>query len=460
MVLLLMIGNLRGIRESSRIFGIPAYAFILAIISMLIVGFAKVKAGYVPPEPAIKSIGEPITTILLLRAFSSGCTALTGVEAVSNAVPNFKEPSQKNAKVVLGLLGIISFIIFGGTSFLATLYHAVPNFNTTVVSQIAYQVFGKTFMYYAVQVMTAIILTMAANTAFSGFPTLLSLIARDGYAPRQLAKRGERLNFSNGIILLSVAATFFVIKYKAETHLILPMYAVGVFVSFTLSQSGMFIKWAREKSKGWRHKALINGIGAFVTFSISIVIGITKFEHGAWIVCILIPLFIFFMLFTRSHYKKMAIELSLSTSELEAELKSVDVTEHIIVLIDSLNKASLKAINYAKHISSSDKNLTAFHVSLNDSATQRLSDKWRECNLNIPLVIEKAPYRDIMSILMEFIESRELNTKPGDMITIVMPQFVMRHWWDNIFHTQTALFIKRKLLHDRHIAIVTVPYVL
>lgn len=462
LIFVMTIGNLRGMRDSSRMFGVPTYLFIISILVMIITGIFKVYIlGYVPQAVSEipKATGD-ITLFLFLRAFSSGCTALTGVEAVSNGIPNFKEPSQKHAKAVLGLLGLFSFLIFGGTSFLATLYHAVPNYNTTVVSQIASQVFGKTFMYYMVQVTTAIILTMAANTAFSDFPTLLSLIARDGYAPRQFTKRGERLSFSNGIILLSIAAAFFVIKYKAETHLILPMYAVGVFISFTLSQFGMFIKWVKEKSKGWGHKAVINGIGAVVTFCISIVIGITKFQHGAWIVCVLIPLFVSFMLFTRSHYKKMANELSLSVSEFEAELKAIDVTEHVIVLIDSLNKASLKAISYAQRISGTNKNITAFHVSLNDSATQKLEDKWRECNLDIPLVIEKAPYRDIMSILMEFIESRELNTKPRDMITIVMPQFIVRHWWDNIFHTQTALFIKSKLLHDSHIAIVTVPYVL
>jgi amino acid transporter len=462
LILIMTIGNLRGMRESSRIFGIPTYLFIFSILLMIITGIFKVYVlGYTPHAVAeIPKAAGDITLFLFIRAFSSGCTALTGVEAVSNGVPNFVEPSQKHAKIVLILLGVLSFLIFGGTSFLATLYHTVPNFNTTVVSQIASQVFGNTFMFYAVQVTTAVILTMAANTAFSGFPTLLSLIARDGYAPRQFTKRGERLNFSNGILLLSVAAVFFVIRYKAETHLIMPMYAVGVFVSFTLSQSGMLVKWVREKSRGWRHKAFINGLGALVTLCISVVIGVTKFVHGAWIVFILITLFVIFMLITRAHYAKVAKKLSLDKNEVEKELRAVDVTEHVIVLIDSLNKASLKAINYAKHIAGTDKNLTVFHVSLNEAVTNRLSDKWKECGLDITLIIEKAPYRDIMSPLMKFIESRELNAKPSDMITIVMPQFVVRHWWDNIFHTQTALFIKRKLLHDRHIAIVTVPYVL
>lgn len=462
LILLMTIGNLRGIRESSRIFGIPTYLFIFSMIAMIVTGIFKIYVLGYTPHTAInipRATGD-ITLFLFIRAFASGCTALTGIEAVSNGIPNFAEPSQKNAKSVLELLALFVLLIFGGTSFLATEFNAVPSLDRTVISQIASQVFGiGSFMFFMVQITTAIILTMAANTAFSGLPLLLSLIARDGYAPKQFAKRGERLSFSNGIILLTIASSMLTIIFKGETHLLLPLYAVGVFISFTLSQWGMFIRWTKEKGPNWKYKALINGLGAVVTFLIVIVIGITKFYHGAWIVCILIPAIVIGMLGTKSHYTKVAKQLSLSRDEIEREVKSVTKSEYVIVLIDSLNKASFKAINYARHISNNN-NLTAFHVSLDDCAADKLKTKWLECGLDIPLAVTSAPYRDIMDPLMDFIESEEHASIKGDMITIVMPQFIVSNWWDNIFHNQTAFFIKQKLMHDRHIAIITVPYVL
>jgi amino acid transporter len=463
LILIMTIGNLRGIRESSRIFGVPTYLFIFSILALIITGIYKVYfLGYTPQSVSsetFKATGD-ITLFLFIRAFASGCTALTGVEAVSNGIPNFKEPSQKNAKIVLELLALFVLLIFGGTSFLATKFHAVPNYDKTVISQIASQVFGNTsFMFYMVQITTAIILAMAANTAFSGFPLLLSLIARDGYVPRQFAKRGERLSFSNGIIILAIAASILIVIFKGETHLLMPLYAVGVFISFTLSQTGMLVKWTRERSGNWKHKAFINGLGALITFTIAIIIGITKFQHGAWIVCILIPIFVFCMMKTKSHYVKVAKQLSLSKDEIENEMNAVKPSEYIIVLIDSLNKASFKAINYARRISNNS-NLVAFHASIDDKAAEKLKAKWKECGLDIPLIIKPAPYRNIMDPLMEFIESEEHASMKGDMVTIVMPQFVVCHWWDNIFHNQTAFFIKQKLMHDRHIAIITVPYVL
>lgn len=455
-ILILTLGNLRGIRESSRMFGIPTYLFILSAIILIITGIVKVYIlGYSPQTLSqIPQVTGDATIFLILRAFASGCTALTGVEAVSNGIPNFKEPSQKHAKTVLILLALVVLIIFGGTSFLATLYHAVPNPDMTVVAQIATQVFGaNNFMFYILQATTAIILIMASNTSFSDFPLLLSLVAKDGYAPRQFCKRGDRLSFSNGIGLLAIASSALIIIFKGDTHLLLPLYAIGVFTSFTLSQSGMFIKWIREKTPGWRHKAFINGLGAIVTLITVIVIGITKFLLGAWIVFILIPILILTMLKVKSHYTEIAQQLSLSTDELPGDVE----VKHVIVPLDNLNKASLKAINYAKCLSD---DVIAFHTSISDEDSERLRSKWKTYNLQVPLVIKTSPYRDIVKPLLSFIKSEEHASRPGDLITIVMPQFVVKEGWQNILHNQTALFIRRRLMKDRNIAVVTVPYVL
>lgn len=457
-IFILAIGNLRGIKDSSRLFGVPTYLFIVSCLIMIGTGIFKVAVLKQSPNLVheIPTATGNITIFLILKAFSGGCTALTGVEAVSNGIPNFKDPAQKNAKKVLALLALIVFLIFGGMSYLASLYHAVPNHEVTVIAQIADQVFGKSFMFYSVQITTALILIMAANTAFSDFPLLLSLISKDGYAPKQLSRRGERLNFANGIKLLSLAAAFLIIIFNGSTHALIPLYAVGVFTSFTLSQSGMCLKWFREKTDGWKHKAFVNGFGALVTLVTVIIISVSKFKDGAWIVCILIPIFVLIMVRIKAHYNTLAKELSLSI-EREKPLSSTDAPiEHVIVLVDNLNQASLKAINYAKRLSD---NVVAFHISVDKDETEKLQDKWNKYNPNIPLITKYSPYRDIVKPLQDFIESEEHASQPGDNVTIVMPQFVVKKWWHNILHTQTAMLLRRKLMMDRHIVLITVPYV-
>lgn len=455
-ILILTLGNLRGVKESSRIFGIPTYLFLLSALSLIVVGIFKVYVLGDTPQGLIKipEVTGDISIFLILRAFAGGCTALTGVEAVSNGIPNFRDPSQKNAKRVLMLLGLVVLVIFGGTSFLATLYHAVPTSDITVIAQIATQVFGaNNFMFYILQATTAIILIMASNTSFSGFPLLLSLISKDGYVPRQFGKLGDRLSFSNGITFLGIASAVLVVLFNGETHLLLPLYAVGVFTSFTLSQTGMLLKWFRGKTAGWKHKALINGLGAVVTFITVVIIGATKFMLGAWIVFILIPVLIFAMLKVKSHYSEIARQLSLISDELPGKVE----VRHIIVPIDTLNKASFKALNYARCLSN---DVVAFHTSVNDECSEKLKQKWTDYGIQVPLVIKSSPYRDIVSPLLAFIKSEEHASKSGDLVTVVMPQFIVRNWWHNILHNQTALIIKRRLMKDRNIAVITVPFVL
>jgi amino acid transporter len=460
MILFMTIGNLRGMKDSSRMFGIPTYLFIFTVGVMIVTGIFKVNVlGYKPPTAQeILPVTGNLTMFLFLRAFASGCTALTGVEAVSNGIPNFREPSQKNAKMVLTLLAFVVLFIFGGLSYLTTLYHAVPSESKTVISQIGVQVFGTGPLFYLLQGTTALILVMAANTAYTDLPLLLSLIARDGYAPRQFAKRGKRLSFSNGIILLCIFASILIIVFRGDTNSLLPLYAVGVFISFTLSQSGMFLKWFREKTPGWRHKAVINGLGALVTLFTVTIIAITKFKHGAWIVCILIPSLVYIMLRIRVHYNKVAKQLKLSLEDIPTHIAAAFNDENrVIILVESLNKSFLKALNYSRHLS---KNVIAFHVSTDVESGEKLKAKWEEYNVGVPLVIEYSPYRDVLNPLLSFIKSEEQTTKSGDSVTVVLCQFVITKWWHNILHNQTSLFIRSMLYKERNVSVITIPYII
>lgn len=459
LICILALGNLRGMKESSKIFGTPTYLFIVTIISMIILGLVKVIVFKQTPEPVFNvppSTGASLTFLLFLRAFASGCTALTGVEAVSDGIPNFRDPAQKNAKIVLALLAGIVLVVFGGVSFLATMYKAIPNPHVTVLAQIGMQVFGdNSIMFWVLQLSTALILTLAANTAFADLPLLLSIIARDGYAPRQFAKRGDRLSFSNGILMLALIAIVLVIGFRAETQMLLPLYAVGVFVSFTLSQSGMFMRWFKNKTPGWKHKAVINGTGAFITFCTAIIIIITKFQHGAWVVCLLIPIFALGMMKIKKHYDCVANDLKYEINE--PFRKHEDPANHIIVPIDTFNRSFVKAYNYASIIGD---DVLLFHMSVDKENSEKLINKLAEKNITNPIEIRRAPYRNITKLLFEYISEKEKEMKDGDMITIVMTQFVVHKWWHQLLHNQTSLFLRARLLTKRNIAVVTIPYLL
>jgi amino acid transporter len=461
MILLMTIGNLRGVKESARIFALPTYVFIASMLIMIVVGLMKVYIfGYQPEAivPARNVMGD-ITLLLMIRAFAAGCSGLTGVEAVSNAVPNFAAPAQRTAKRVLMLLALFVLLIFGGTSFMATLYHAQPSYDTTVLSQIAVQVFGNSFMFYILQIATAVILIMAANTSYAGLPMLLSLLARDKYAPRQFSMRGVRLGYSNGIVALSVVAASLVVIYRAETHNLIPLYAIGVFISFSLSQIGMLTRWFKGREKGWIHKAVINGIGAIMTVTAVVSIGYSKMAEGAWIALVLMVILILLMKRTRKHYRDVAEQLHLDVTEIPKEQSFIGIRKHSIVVIDTLNKASLKAINYAEQYGD-DKSLVVFNVAIDDEQGQRLMAKWEECNMKLPLIVRYSPYRDVVGTLLEYIKSEEHGSCAGDMISVFIPQFVVNKPWRNVYHGQTAYQIRRRLIHDKHIAIITVPYVL
>lgn len=454
-ILLMTLGNLRGIKESARIFSLPTYFFVFSIIIMLVAGFVKILNGYQPqPIEVAQDTLKPLTIFLILKAFTNGCAALTGVEAVSNAVPNFKEPSKKNAKAVLVLLSTLVFIVFGGTSIIANFFPTDPK-NGAMLVQIAGMIFGRTFLFYIVTALSFIILALAANTAYFGFPTLISVMAKEGYLPRQFSMRGDRLSYSNGIISLSAIAMMLIVAFSANVTSLIGLYAIGVFISFTLSQGGMFFKWLREKGSGWHLKAAINGFGALVTFIIVIVIAITKFTQGTWIAVIVIPIMIYMMLKIKRHYVAINKQLKITPEE----LKEVDITRdtyrnRVIVPVESINKASIRALRYARTISD---NVIAFNVSIDEEHGKKVREKYDLMNTDIPLIIKYSPFRKVVDPLLRLIESEEYDYQKGDIITVILPQFVVRTWWNKFLHNQTRVFVERQLLKHKHIVVSTMP---
>ncbi|MBC7765527.1 MAG: APC family permease [Hyphomonadaceae bacterium] len=458
LIILLMIGNLRGISESSKMFGIPAYAFIFAILAMIVTGVFRIMNGQVPSPPSIAE-GTPYAGmalfVLMLRAFSNGCTALTGIEAVSNAVPNFKEPSAKHAKSVLVILALIILVLFGGTSFLAQYFKVNPLTQGAVLVVMAKEIFNGGFMFYFVVATTFTILILAANTAFSGFPMLISVMAKEGYAPRQLSMRGDRLSYDNGIVLLSVSAIILVIMFNATVSSLIGLYAIGVFISFTLSQSGMFLKWMRHKGDHWQLKAFINGFGAVLTTFAMFVIAFTKFHEGAWIVVILIPTMIFGMLKVKKHYAAVVKQLRIKHEDYDTAVEKKVYRNRVIIPIESINKSSVRALRYAKTISD---NVVAFSVAIDTEAAKELQQRYDHLNVeDIPLFIKYSPFRQVVEPLLEFIESAEYDYQKGDMITVIVPQFVVKKWWHRFLHNNTREFLERELLKHKHIVVSVMP---
>ena len=458
-IIVLTILNLRGISESSKIFAIPTYIFIFSMAFMILYGLFKYFILNIHPEPMYSipaNTTENVSIFLILRAFSSGCSALTGVEAVSNSVPNFQEPSQKSAKTVMILLAALIFFIFGGTSVLAIFYTAVPIANgPTVVSQIAFGIFNKGIMYYIIQFSTAVILLMACNTAYTGFPMLMYIVGKDGFAPRQFTIRGKRLSFSFGIVALSFIACVLVIVFKADTHRLIPLYAIGVFISFTLGQFGMVNHWRKEGEQGWVKRAIINGIGALVTLITTIIILVEKFSEGAFIVAILIPIIILIQVKIKNHYDKVACSLSIS----QLNLKKVDLrrkyTHIVVVPIASLNKATIGALQYAQSISDT---VIALNISTDMEAMEKLKHRWSELDTDILLVAKYSPFRAVVTPLLKYIVQISDAAGENEKVTVIVPEFVTHEHWGEVLHNHTSFFIRETLLRNNNIIVSTFPY--
>jgi amino acid transporter len=453
-VAILALGNLRGVRESGNIFSVPTYFFIVSLFALIAYGAFRYFSDGAPVAAAeaatLPGATLPLTTFLILRAFANGCTAMTGVEAVSNGVPAFKPPEAKNASTTLMIMAALCVTMFLGITLLAHAYNIVPNETETVVSQLARTVLhGRGLPYYLVQAATVLILVLAANTAYADFPRLASLVARDRYLPRQFMNMGDRLAFSNGIVVLSLVAGLLIIVFHGETHALIPLYMVGVFVSFTLSQGGMVLKWRREREPGWVGHALLNGVGAVLTFVVLIVVAMTKFMEGAWIIVALIPVLVLHFLAVHRHYGKVAAQLSLQNYVPERRRHNT-----VLVPIGGVHRAVLEAMLYASVIGDE---VRAVYVDVDPAVTETVRRDWERWGQGVPLVVLDSPYRSLMEPLLDYIE-RVDTERPDDFVTVVLPEFVPARWWQHLLHNQRALLIKAALLFKPNTVVTSVPF--
>jgi amino acid transporter len=459
-IVLLWVGNLRGIRESANLFAIPIFAYLIGIYALLVWGlwlfFGDGLPVYVPPPawPA-EDTTQALGILLILRAFASGSVALTGTEAVSNGVPAFKPPETTNARRVLITMGVLFATIFLGVSFLAAQLGIVPDptERETVISQITATLVGAgSPLHYGMQITTAFLLVLAANTAYAGFPRLASILAKDGFMPRQFQFRGDRLSFSVGIMVLSVLAGALVVAFEGSVTDLIPLYTVGVFVAFTLSQTGMVRHWwkGRREVRGWRWRATLNGAGAVVTGAVAIVVGVAKFALGAWVVLLLIPVLMAMMAAISSHYR--SVERSLAVSELPSALPTRD--PRVIIPISRFDRAAMAALAYARAIST---DVTAVHVASDGEAVADMRARWEAWGGPVKLVILESPYRALMAPLLAYLDATE-TMDPSRPTTVVLAEFVPRHLWEYPLHNQTALRLKLRLFRRPNTVVIDVPY--
>jgi len=449
---ILMVGNLRGIRESGRIFAVPTYFFVVSIGILILAGLYKYLTGSITPvnAPLPPEAGHtPLTVFLLLTAFANGCTAMTGVEAVSNGVPAFRPPEAKNASATLVTMAVLAIGMFVGITVLAHAFQVIPSAAESGVSQLGRAIFGKGPAYYLLQAATTFILVLAANTAYADFPRLASIVARDRYLPRQFMNQGDRLAFSNGILVLSVFAAILIIAFRGDTQGLLPLYMIGVFVSFTLSQAGMVIHWRKTKEAGWKTSALINGFGAIVTGVVLVIVAVTKTLEGAWIVLLLIPLIVTIFRSTRRHYDHVASQLTLRGYQPERRAHNT-----VVMPIGGMQRAVVEALRYAETLSD---DVRAVYVDIDPKATEQIRKDWDIWGGRVTLVVLPSPYRSVMEPLLSYITQVETD-RPSDYVTVILPEFVPARWWQHLLHNQSALLIKGALLFRPNTVVTSVPF--
>lgn len=475
LVVLVTVVNLRGVRESGLAFAIPSYMFLVFMLITVGTGLARIVAGSLgvvinaPPLHITHETIQMITPFLILHAFSSGTSAMTGIEAIANGITAFKEPRSKNAGIVLVWMAAILSTLFLGITYIANHIHALPSEQETVISQIARTVYGGEGVLYLIIVgLTSVILFMAANTAFAGFPRLAAILAQDGFIPRQFTYRGSRLVYSRGIIALALVAILLIILFDASVNRLIPLYAIGVFLSFTLSQLGMMLHWWKSRNlkpgeslversstlhhdRLWRVKMIANGIGAVCTAVVTLVFGVTKFMDGAWIVVALIPVLILAFTAIHLHYKGLAQRLSLDRSHTNVKI----TRQRVLLLLSGVHQGSLAALRYARTLSN---DVTAVYVTIDPEDTERIQEKWAVWGEGVRLVALDSPYRLLIEPILEYIEGMCANRQPNEVITVVVPQFVSRQWWTSILHSQTAFILRLSLLLRPGVIIIEVPY--
>jgi len=457
---LVTLANLRGIKESGRMFAIPTYLFIASMFVLIGTGLFKIVTGQVvtAPSPEILPFPpelHPLTLFLILRAFAAGCTALTGIEAIADGVPAFKKPESRNASITLVIMVVILCTLFLGITILANTYHIIPDGSPepeTANSQLARAIFGSgSILYYVLQIATMLILVLASNTAFADFPRLAYFLASDRFLPRQFAQRGDRLVFSNGVVALGFVAALLVIAFGAKEQALLPLYAVGVFISFTLSQLGMVQRHRRMRPAGWRQSAVISAFGATITGIVMLILAVTKFREGAWGVITLIPVLVLILRAIHAHYIAVARQLSLTDAP-----PPTPVRRHTaLVLIPGIHRGVIPALQYA--LSLAPDNVTAVYVDMESEATEKLKAKWQQWGSGVPLVVLPSPYRSLIRPLMQYIDEVDAQYD-DDVLTIFLPEFIPSKWWQYLLHNQTALLIKGTLLFKRGKVVTSVPY--
>ena len=459
LIVLITLANLRGIKESGRLFAAPTYLYIVMISALIIYGLVRAfilkDISNIPFDQkafdGTLESGGTLGLFLILKGFSSGAVALTGVEAISNGVPAFKKPESKNAAATLVWMAVILGTLFMGISILAHHLQPYPSHDTTVLAQLGIQVFGQGAVFFVLQIATALILTLAANTAYADFPRLASIIAFDEYLPHQMRNRGDRLVFSNGVLILATAAIVLIVAFGGVTTALIPLYAVGVFTSFTLSQAGMVRHHQKQREENWRRHAIMNGVGSVATLIVLVIVATTKFTSGAWVPLVLIPLIILLFKAIRRHYLRVdrALKANL-TSEMTRPRRNT-----VVVLVGNVNGGVLQALSYAKSLNPNY--LVAVRLVDSDEEAAEVNKVWLDAGFDIPLETVYSPYRELRRPLLEFLDRLDEQYE-NDNVTVIIPEFVVRHWWENILHNQSALRIKRWLLFRRGTMVTSVPY--
>jgi amino acid transporter len=457
-LLIIMLANLRGIQESGTLMAVPVYIFVVTYLGMLAYGTLRllVEGPGTPPIVAPPPIA-PLTQGRILHAFASGCTALTGIEAISNGVPVFQPPESKNAGRTLLVMALLMGLLFIGSVGLTQEFSIVAGEEETILSALARRILGDTAPYYVIQIATMLILTVAANTSFAGFPRLTAILADAGFLPRQLRSLGERLVYANGILLLALATGALIVLFGGDTHALVPLFAVGVFLAFTLSQAGMVVHWWRERGTGWMWKMALNGVGALATGTTVLIVGVSKFVAGAWITIFLIPLLVMVFFQINAYYKQVREQLSLHGQPPSRRLYP---TPRIVIPIAGVHRGIFDAVDYARSIST---DVTAVYIAVNPDEEAHVREAWARWWPDVPLVVVPSPYRTILKPLLDYLDQTDREHNDGQLATVVLPEFVPPRWWQGVFHNQTAWLIKTGLLYRRRRlgyqrAIIDVPY--
>jgi amino acid transporter len=458
LIAFITIANLRGVKESGRLFAVPVYVYIFTLTGLVVYGLFRSYVlhdiGHVPFSAhdfeGTRRAGGMLGLFLILKGFSSGAVALTGVEAISNGVPAFRRPESKNAATTLAWMGTILGTLFFGVSVLAHRLHPYPSHKVTVFSQLGQAVFGNGALYVLLQFATAAILTLAANTAYADFPRLSSIIARDGYLPRQFANRGDRLVFSNGVLILAVLAGLLIVAFGGLTNALIPLYAVGVFTSFTLSQAGMVRHHQKEQEPGWRRNVVINGVGAVATAVVLLIVASTKFTSGAWVPLIVIPFIVLLFRAIHRHYASVASRLTVPP-----DYRPPRLNHTVVVLVGSVHRGVLDALAYARSLAPS--HLVAVTVVSDEEEQDHIEKVWAERNIDVPLEIVYDPYRELTRPVLRYIDEVDARWE-NDIVTVLIPEFVVDHWWGHLLHNQSALILKGRLLFRKGTVVTSVPY--